>query len=260
MVTQGGSESVLVPQTIRRARGWRLYDQQGTRYLDFSQARGSAFLGHTPKNVVRVMKQELDRGLLSPLPGKWQPRLERVLARLAAVAGVANLTLDESSHVWWPLSGFQTPHGWVDSLPREAEDARGVPASAPTGMRGGSPAGAPVCVVAPGIPLTSTPESPVLLAGAVTGLYALDAYLRSPAANERLALAQRLALPPGYERRGVLIIAEKPPAVSEYEKIRGRAWERGIVLPQDPQDPVVVPGELTAGEIQRWEELCEHWI
>lgn len=254
MVTQDRSGSVLVPQTIRRARGWRLYDQRGSHYLDFSQARGSSFLGHPPRNVARVMKQELDRGLLSPLPGKWHPRLERVLARLAAVAGVAYLTLDDSSCVWWPLSGFHTPDGWVDSLSREAEEEGSVPV--PMGVSGC----VTVRVAAPGIPLTSTPESPVLLAGAVTGLYALDAYLHSPAANERLALAQRLPVPPGYHRRGVLLTPEKPSPASEFEKIRKHAWELGILLPLNSRDPVVVPGELTAGEIQRWEKLCEYWV
>jgi len=238
VVSRDGTEPLLVLPVIRRARGWRLYDQQGKRYLDFAQARGSAFLGHPPRNAVRVMKQELDRGLLSALPNRWEQRLVRVLARLAAVAGVTRLTLDESTHVWWPLSGFQTPTGWIDQGEGDVT----------------------AHIAAPGIPLVTTPVSPVILAAVVTGLYALDGYLGSPAAEERIALARRLPVPPGYRLRGVLMSAEVPPEDREYQEIRRRALERGIILPLEARDPILVPGVLTAGEIGLWEELCERWI
>ncbi len=66
---------------IRRARGFRLYDEAGRRYLDLWQADGGAILGHRGAGAVTAVKAALDRGLAAPLPTAWERRL---LAALAA--------------------------------------------------------------------------------------------------------------------------------------------------------------------------------
>lgn len=67
---------------IRRARGYRLYAQDGRRFLDLWQAGGRAFLGHRGGGIVTTLKRVLDRGVLAPLPSAQEHRLEQALERL----------------------------------------------------------------------------------------------------------------------------------------------------------------------------------
>ena len=69
----------MVPP-IRRARGFRLYDVRGRRYLDLF--RDGALLGHREAGTLTAMKAVLSQGLASPLPSVWERRLLGVLARL----------------------------------------------------------------------------------------------------------------------------------------------------------------------------------
>ena len=77
----------------RRARRWWVYDQRGTRYLDFWQADGAAFLGHRPAGLSRVASAEIDRGLWEALPTPWPHRLRRALASLSVYARVEELVV-----------------------------------------------------------------------------------------------------------------------------------------------------------------------
>ena len=65
---------------IRRARGYRLYDAQGRRYLDL--AREGALLGHRAAGAVNAMKSALSQGLAASLATAWETRLSSRLARL----------------------------------------------------------------------------------------------------------------------------------------------------------------------------------
>jgi len=65
------SPQSLLP-VIRRARGYRLYGQDGRRYLDLWQGGGRALLGHRPARVTTVLKNVISTGLVTDLPSDWR--------------------------------------------------------------------------------------------------------------------------------------------------------------------------------------------
>jgi len=67
---------------IRRARGFRLYDGAGRRFVDLYQDGGAAVLGHRAPGIVRDVKDALSRGLGSALPSAYEGRLKKLLRRL----------------------------------------------------------------------------------------------------------------------------------------------------------------------------------
>lgn len=70
----------LLP-AIRRARGYRLYDNR-KRYLDLWQEGGHALMGHRAGHIRGWMKQQIDRGLLAAYPSEDTARLESALGAL----------------------------------------------------------------------------------------------------------------------------------------------------------------------------------
>jgi len=70
----------IVPP-IKRARGYRLYDYGGRRYLDLWQNGGLAILGHRFENLTRELKSVLSRGLIFDLPSIYHRRLIRELQK-----------------------------------------------------------------------------------------------------------------------------------------------------------------------------------
>jgi hypothetical protein len=75
------TDSSIVPR-IRRARGFRLYDEAGKRYVDLFQAGGNAVLGHRSPGAVREAKDALSRGLGSAFPSVYETRMKKALRRL----------------------------------------------------------------------------------------------------------------------------------------------------------------------------------
>jgi hypothetical protein len=65
---------------IRRARGWRLYAENGRRFLDLWSDGGRSAAGRRTGNQGRLAKELLDRGLVSGLPSFWEDRLRKELA------------------------------------------------------------------------------------------------------------------------------------------------------------------------------------
>ena len=73
---------------IKRARGWRLYASDGSRYLDLCADGGRTVLGRRNGESGRVAKEAIDRGLVSGFPSFWKKRLEKqVLDWLPGYAG-----------------------------------------------------------------------------------------------------------------------------------------------------------------------------
>ncbi len=65
---------------IRRARGYRLYDVEGRRYLDLY--RDGALLVHRLAGVITTMKSVLSQGLSTALPTVWEGRLVSTIGRM----------------------------------------------------------------------------------------------------------------------------------------------------------------------------------
>lgn len=74
---------------IRRARFWRLYAENGRRYLDFWQDGGRGILGARHAKLGLGLKESLDRGLDRPLPSRLEARLAK--SALALVPGMTSI-------------------------------------------------------------------------------------------------------------------------------------------------------------------------
>jgi len=77
-------ESALIARLppIQRARGYRLYAQDGSRWLDCWAEGGRALAGHRPKGLSLRLKNEIDRGLYAAYPNRWTGRLAKALRRM----------------------------------------------------------------------------------------------------------------------------------------------------------------------------------
>ncbi len=71
----------LIPP-IKRARGNRLYDYKGNRYLDCYRDGGHSILGHREGELNKVLKNVLSKGLIVELPSIYGNRCRRALKEL----------------------------------------------------------------------------------------------------------------------------------------------------------------------------------
>lgn len=67
---------------INRARVYRLYAADSSRWIDCWVDGGRALLGHHVQGLASRMKNELERGLLAPYPNRWIGRLEKAMLNL----------------------------------------------------------------------------------------------------------------------------------------------------------------------------------
>ncbi|MDA3948299.1 MAG: hypothetical protein PF508_03650 [Spirochaeta sp.] len=248
---------------VRRAREWYLYDQDGTRYLDFWQADGAAFLGHRPDGYARLAKAEIDRGLWTAVPTPWPGRLERALAELSVVVR--------------------------PQAPPRLEPVNGRPAATHPGVTRWLPTGTEpdagvwqLVLPAPGVELPCggayTELSAVHAALLTRAAHNLLTYLSSAAAvDRRVRVAMESACPPGYTRRGAWFVPDAPEVANggnagsagsagdsavqlqRWRDIADRALAARIVLPPDPWTPIPVPGEMQRTDQKQWENVCNEW-
>lgn len=64
---------------LRRARGWRLYAEDGRRFLDLYCDRGRGILGAKAGGQAKLAKAMIDRGMVSGYPSLWEARLRKAL-------------------------------------------------------------------------------------------------------------------------------------------------------------------------------------
>lgn len=67
---------------IKSARGYRLYGEDGRRYVDFFQNNGHAMGGHRPADALQALKSSAARGLWAEYPSRRQAKVERLMAQL----------------------------------------------------------------------------------------------------------------------------------------------------------------------------------
>ena len=253
--------------TIRRARGFRLYDVRGRRYLDLY--REGALLGHREAGTLTAMKGVLSQGLASALPSIWERRLAAALARLfpgyaevrlyasaeharAAAAAYLGTAFSERDAVCDPVLE-RPPRGtagaafWRPFLP--LVPARVLLPMLPLRV-GECPS--PVCFDAEAprrVPPSDT-ISAFILAGAVRGLAALTAGscpLSSPALDRALDAAR------GWERTGPYVTARFPEP--DYARVHEEFLRAGVLLCPRCPGPSVLPGECSPGETRLLAEL-----
>jgi len=267
--------SMLPP--IRRARGFRLYDVRGRRYLDLY--REGALLGYREAGVLTAMKAVLSQGLSSALPSIWERRLSGALARLFPGCAEVRLYSSEdralsaarsylggveagSFSVLDPAVDSQAGGGrradgvvpaafWRPFLP--APRARAVLPVLPVRV-GASPS--PVCFDAE-VPSRVPPSDTIpgfILAGAARGLAALASLSpEGPCPLSNPALDRALDAAPGWSRLGPYLAARC--SEPEYAEVRDEFLRAGVLLSPDWPGPSVLPGRCSPGETRLLAEL-----
>jgi hypothetical protein len=259
---------------IRRARGFRLYDVQGKRYLDLS--RDGALLGHRGAATLTAMKSVLSQGLATALPSAWEARLVAALLRLFPQSRTVRLfssrerALDAVSQflgkrvdgqdVHDPALDSPAPHPSLPSLWRPFLPVpQGVAALLPVLPFTLCGAPAPVCFPKelPADLLRSDTLPGFLLAGALHGLSALreetSARARQRALPGSRGVERALDAAGGWRRTGPYVRAVFPAA--DYARVHAEFLAAGVLLCTGYPGPSVLPGECSPGETRLLADL-----
>lgn len=263
-----GSRAAASVPLIRRARGCRLYDPRGGRFLDLYRDGGGALLGHRAADTVTRMKSALSQGLLSRLPSVWEKRLINAIASLfpgrvvllfssparagEAVSHFLGMRVDPSDvhdpaidvpPVVPPRAAYWRPFLQEDGI---NDRAHVVLPLLPLTVCG---APSPVCFPEAPRDLGRVPDHVpgFVLAGALSALASLQ---RPPgnhfAVDEGILRAVDSAC--GWTRRGPYLRATF--AESEYPRIFTEFLHAGVLLSPVYPGPSILPGECSPGEKQ----------
>jgi len=266
---------ILVPEVLR-ARGWRLYTGKG-RLVDLWQYGGRAILGHNPPGLLRAFKNSAERGLYAPYPhfaeGRFHKALSTLLpgrvfriyeneaSRANALAGAGlgeaqrSFTLGGTTIagpvLWRPFLDAETQTAFRSTtilLPVLPCPFPGAPAVLALAMQNAAD-------TAEKIP-PSQILSPITLAAATRCIYDL---LAVPARGSPRfpKIDKALKNNKTWKRQGIYliykdVINEQGQAAKEsyndYTALFTRFLEAGFLLPPTPEDPAILPGELSPGE------------
>ncbi|MGO9309307.1 MAG: hypothetical protein ACLQDL_09835 [Spirochaetia bacterium] len=252
---------------IRRARGFRLYDTQGRRYLDLF--RDGALMGHRGEGSLTAMKSALSQGLAAGLPSIWEKRLLSTLTRLFSRYPVVRLYAspdraleaasrflgvhpaprdpalgegsagDSLAAFWRPFLPF--PDGVRVLLPLLPIHVCGAPA--PACFAGDAP---------PAVPLSDAIPA-FILAGAIRGCAALLRCDEGACPLSNPAVEKALDAAPGWARVGPYIRAVFP--ADTYAKVHAEFLREGVLLHPWYPGPSVLPGECSPGETRLLADL-----
>jgi len=274
---------------IHRARGFRLYDASGRRYLDLH--REGALLGH--RFGLTVMKSVLSQGLAAGLPNAWEERLAARIRRMIPSHPVVRLYASADGALAAACRWLGARLAW-EELPDPALGTAGL-SDAGRGGPGGGPGGETAAEAPAALwrPFLTAPRARVLLPVLPLSVAGCPAAACFPAGAEReaprsealpgflCAAAQRAcaalvnpAGPDGNEpafatdpaveqaidgaplswaRRGPYVRAVFPPA--EYPRVHAAFLRRGVLLNPGYPGPSVLPGECSPGESKLLAEL-----
>ena len=263
-----GKTGLQMLPKIRRARGYRVYDSSGIRYLDFYLDGGRAILGHRPRGYSQALKNILGKGLSSRYPSVYEGRLRKILGKMfpgfteirlyhdeysAAYAAAKAVGLDQNRDYFkGPLFHgtlyHQSEKGlslWMPYLP--------VPDILPEVL-------IPILPIFFGIqpvcfrntPCEDVPESqiisPVILGIACRNLHE---YSRSGETyNEEL---WRQFDSPVWKRTGPYLFPNG--VFRDYTEIFRLFLKEGLILPPYPELPAIIPGEFSPGELALFKRL-----
>lgn len=253
---------------IKRARGYRLYDYHGCRYIDCFQNNGAAILGHRTEKLSRTLKNIISKGLLYDLPSVYSERLIRLLAEkfpdytIFRIRSSIERALADVSE----LFGESLCEGDI------ADPVMDTPSSSTKTSRGKnkiafwrpftdeslysnfkviiplvpfSLGGTPVITCFRDKTAEKLPESdnlsPVLLAGVIHVLYKLASF--------RIPDWLDVFLPKSFNiwnRAGIYLKALCGP--DEYENVFKRFLSEGVFISPLYPGPTIIPPELSEGE------------
>jgi len=267
------STSAGIPR-IRRARGFRLYDVQGKRYLDLS--RDGALLGHRGTATLTTMKSVLSQGLATALPTAWEARLIAALLRLFPECRCVRLFSSRdraleavSQYLGKRVNGQEVHDPALDSpAPDPALPAlwrpflpipQGVAALLPVLPFTLCGAPAPACFPKelPADLARSDPLPGFLLAGAFRSLSALREESSARARQQPLlgsrGVERALDAARGWKRSGPYVRAVFP--ATEYARVHAEFLRAGVLLCPGWPGPSVLPGDCSPGETRLLADL-----
>jgi hypothetical protein len=250
----------LVP-TVLRARGFRLYTQGAftktgkQRLVDLWLNGGAAILGHTPPNVLREIKNTASRGLYAPFPHFLQARYIKALSKLlpgrsfrlyaAPPEELESLFKNGTAGLWRPFANPESPFAVANNKPVLIPVLPGIHS-----WRGGLPLGLCVLAAQSESELALLPPgdflSPVLLAAATRGVYDLLACpdRAKPAFPRIFKILQNSK----WQRQGIYLNLKEKMETAGYEPLFRQFLDAGFLIPPVPSLPLILPGELSAGE------------
>jgi hypothetical protein len=247
----------LIPPVLR-ARDYRLYTAGG-RLLDLWQYGGRAVLGHKPAGLLRELKNSAERGLFAPFPSHLEGRFLKALAILFpgyafevypgadplrnALAGpqgpfrgpfpdpVLGAVTSSAPPLWRPFAELPPPEVFVPVLP--------VPlAGSPWVLARRGPAGGE---------FPCGPVSPAALAPAIRAVYDLIAAPRR-GAFPRIRRVLESEAGEKWRLRGIYLSLREVPDDEGWEALFRRFLAGGVLIPPDREEPLILPGALSAGE------------
>lgn len=224
---------------ITRLRGFRLYGG-GRRFVDLWQCGGTAILGHKPVKVVHDMKNAAERGLFAPFPNAAERRFTNALLRL------------------FPGKAFKVYADW-SAVPAYRE----LPVWRPfCTVESGGGAFRPILPfqLAPAVIVCDRDRQNRYPSGGFVASFILAAATR--AVYDLLARPERgvmsfKCIKKAFDRPltqeswhpdGIYIRPAWADAGKDWPLVFRRFLDGGFLLPPSPEDPLIIPGELSEGE------------
>lgn len=249
----------LLPR-INRARGWRVYDKQGNRFLDLSMDNSRAVLGYRPGLVNKYIKNALSKGVSSPYPSVYSFKLKQALRKW--LPGLKSIAIFKDSY---SLLRFLKEQMGMDASdiadPAFSDRVSSVSYLRPFLHVPDCEFLVPVFPV-PGFVLpavlcsfndVSLPDdelaNPVLLSAATRSIF--DVMLED---SKKELWKQSLDCPDLFIERGPYLVFSKH--FDNYDKVFRFFIDRGIILPVSQSIPGVFPGELSDGELKKLRKAC----
>ena len=268
--TQSAMALLLNLPTVLRARAYRLYTKN-QRLVDLWLNGGAAVMGHNPPNLLRELKNTASRGLYAPFPhfteGRFLKALSKLLPdynfRIYSAPPQELITLFEkgTAKLWRPFKNPEAPFAADDNAPLLILVIQGISL-----WRGGLPMC--LCVTAQSkryaqketaqLPENET-LSPVLLATAARGVYDL---LTTPERAkpllqriDKICTQQNANKVCRWQREGIYLTLKEEIKKEEWETLFKQFLEAGFLIPPAPSQPLILPGEMSAGEEIKLAEL-----
>jgi len=242
--------------TVLRARGFRLYTQNGKRLVDLWLNGGAAILGHTPPNLLRELKNTASRGLYAPFPHFTESRFLKALSKLfpnrsfrlyaAPPKELAELFTSGVVKLWRPFIDPSSPFATKENTPLFIPVLPGIQL-----WRDNLPLGLCIVTAESENQLANLPASdilsPILLAVATRGVYdLLSAQDRAKPNFPRITKA--LQTSKTWQRCGIYLYPKEKRKSETWSALFNKFLDAGFLLPPTPSHPLILPGELSDGE------------
>lgn len=250
---------------IVRARGYRLYDRKGRRYIDLYQNNGRAILGHRPPGITQAIKSTVSRGLFAEYPSIYDGRLEKILKLMFTDYPVFRLYANREraleavssalgkrtmgSRILDPAMTDAVSQQIMYWRPFIAEQQVKPDLLLPIFPFPGSFVPYVVCVRNMDM-LSKMPASdmisPFLIDSLIKTVSALIRTMHGPVGYG--SEFQKLIDVLEWDRRGPYIHTRLEAAA--YIEVFKMALEQGVLLPPGENYPIIIPREFSDGEIQ----------